>query len=141
MGTLAFVADVTRLFEEQPKRRAVETIFDSRLIDVDVNSDFGTAAERFVSEYPPTANHRTAVVILDDARNNGKDPNLGALEEITQHARQTIWVTPEPKWGLALGSCDMPLYEPLCDRVETVRTAEQFATFAEELVKIRKGRA
>ena len=138
---VADVAEVTQLFEEQPIRRAVETIFDSRLIDVDVNSDFGAAAEKFVAEYLPTINHRTTVVILGDGRNNGKDPNVGALEEITRHARQTIWITPEPKWGWALGSCDMPLYEPLCDRVETVRTVEQLAGVAEELVKIRKGRA
>ena len=45
-------------------------------------------------------------------------------------------------WGCcSLGSCNMHLYEPLCDRVETVRTVEQLSVVAEELVKIRKGRA
>jgi uncharacterized protein with von Willebrand factor type A (vWA) domain len=135
--TLVFVADVaevTQLFEEQSSIRwAVETIFGSRLIDVDVTSDFGGAAEKFVAEYLPTMNHRTTVVILGDGRNNGKPPNVGALEEIGQHARQTIWITPEPRWGRSLGSCDMSL----CDRVETVRTVEQLAGVAEGLVKVR----
>jgi hypothetical protein len=31
----------------------------------------------------------------------------------------------------------MPLYEPLCDRVEVVRTIDQLAGVAEELVKAR----
>jgi uncharacterized protein with von Willebrand factor type A (vWA) domain len=132
---VAEVAEVTQLFEEQPMRRAVETIFDGKIIDADVNSDFGLAAEQFRNEYLPTINHRTTVVILGDGRNNGKDPNVQALEEIAHHAKQTIWITPEPKWGWNLGSCDMPLYEPICDRVEVVRTVEGLADVAEELVK------
>ncbi|MDP8952108.1 MAG: VWA domain-containing protein [Actinomycetota bacterium] len=134
---VADVAEVTQLFEEQPMRRAVETIFGGSLIDADVNSDFGLAAERFRNEYLPTINHRTTVVILGDGRNNGKDPNVRALEEIAQHAKQLIWMTPEPKWGWHLGSCDMPRYEPLCNRVEVVRTVDQLASVAEELVKTR----
>jgi len=47
-----------------------------------------------------------------------------ALEEIAQHARQVIWITPEPRWGWSLGSCDMPLYEKVCNRVEVVRDVE-----------------
>jgi uncharacterized protein with von Willebrand factor type A (vWA) domain len=134
---VADVAEVTQLFEEQPMRRAVETIFGGKLIDADVNSDFGLAAEKFRNEYLPTINHRTTVVILGDGRNNGKDPNVRALEEIAQHAKQLIWMTPEPKWGWHLGSCDMPLYEPVCNRVEVVRTVDQLASVAEELVKTR----
>ena len=76
-------------------------------------------------------------MILGDGRNNGKCPNAPALEEISQHARQVVWITPEPKWGWSLGSCDMPLYEPICDRVEVVRTVDQLAGVAEELVKAR----
>lgn len=134
---VADVAEVTQLFEEQSMRRAVETIFGGGLIDADVNSDFGKAAEQFRNEYLPTVNHRTTVVILGDGRNNGKDPNTRALEEIAQHARQVIWMTPEPKWGWKLGSCDMPLYERICNRVEVVRTVDQLASVAEELVKGR----
>jgi len=134
---VADVAEVTQLFEEHPMRRAVETIFGGGLIDADVNSDFGKAAEQFRNEYLPTINHRTTVVILGDGRNNGKDPNTRALEEIAQHARQVIWMTPEPKWGWKLGGCDMPLYEPICNRVEVVRTVDQLASVAEDLVKTR----
>ena len=59
------------------------------------------------------------------------------MEEISQHARQVVWITPEPRWGWSLGSCDMPLYEPICDRVEVVRTVEQLGGVAEGLVKAR----
>jgi hypothetical protein len=138
--TFVFVADtaeVTQLLEEHSMNRAVEEIFSGRILDADVNSDFGQAAEQFKDRYLPTINHRTTVVILGDGRNNGKHHNAEALEEITQHARQTIWITPEPRWGWTLGSCDMPLYEKVCDRVEVVRTVDQLAGVAEELVKVR----
>jgi uncharacterized protein with von Willebrand factor type A (vWA) domain len=118
--------------------RAVEEVFSGRVIDADANSDFGKAAEQFKNRYLPTINHRsTTLVVLGDGRNNGKEPNVAAFEEIAQHARQIIWITPEPKWGWSLGSCDMPLYEPMCDRVEVVRTVDQLAGVAEKLVTAR----
>ena len=134
---VAEMAEVTQLFEEQPMRQAVDEIFSGCILDADVNSDFGKAAEQFRNEHLSTVNHRTTVVILGDGRNNGKNPNPQALEEIAQHAKQTIWITPEPRWGWKLGSCDMPLYEQICNRVEVVRTVEQLAGVAEDLVKIR----
>jgi uncharacterized protein with von Willebrand factor type A (vWA) domain len=138
--TFVFVADaaeVTQVFGERDMNRAVDEVFSGRIIDADVNSDFGKAAEQFKNRYLPTINHRTTLVILGDGRNNGKSPNAEALEDIAQHARQTIWITPEPRWGWKLGSCDMPLYEPICNRVEVVRTVDELAGVAEELVRSR----
>jgi uncharacterized protein with von Willebrand factor type A (vWA) domain len=134
---VADVAEVTQFFEESSMDRAVDQVFSGRVLDADVNSDFGRAAEQFRNEYLPSLNHRTTLVILGDGRNNGKEPNAEALEEISHHVRQTIWITPEPKWGWSLGSCDMPTYEPLCDRVEVVRSVDQLAGVAEELVRAR----
>ncbi len=138
--TFVFVADtaeVTQLFDDHGIEHAVDEIFSGRILDADVNSDFGKAAEQFVAESLPTINHRTTVVILGDGRNNGKPPNVEALEEIAQHARRLIWITPEQRWFWSLGASDMPLYEPLCDRVEVVRSAEQLAGVAEDLVRRR----
>ena len=75
-------------------------------------------------------------MILGDGRNNGKDPKTRALEGIVEHTKQTIWIEPEPKWGWTLGSCDLPLYEPTCNRVElVVRTVNHLAGVAEALVE------
>ena len=134
---VAEMAEVTQVFEEHDMNRAVEEVFSGRIIDADVNSDFGRAAEQFKNEHLPTINHRTTVVILGDGRNNGKPSNVEALEEIAQHARQVVWITPEPRWGWNLGSCDMPLYEKVCNRVEVVRDVDGLANVAEGLVKSR----
>jgi uncharacterized protein with von Willebrand factor type A (vWA) domain len=134
---VAEMAEVTQVFEEHDMNRAVEEVFSGRIIDADVNSDFGKAAEQFKNEHLPTINHRTTVVILGDGRNNGKPPNVEAFEEIAQHARQVVWITPEPRWGWNLGPCDMPLYEQVCNRVEVVRDVDGLANVAENLVKSR----
>ncbi len=134
---VAEMAEITQIFEEHDMNKAVEEVFSGRIIDADVNSDFGKAAEQFTYEHLPTINHRTTVVILGDGRNNGKPPNVEALEEISQHARQVVWITPEPRWGWNLGSCDMPLYEKVCNRVEVVRDVDGLANVAEGLIKVR----
>lgn len=135
--TFVFVADlaeVTQLFEEATLARASEAIFGGRLIDVDENSDFGRAAEEFRTGFLTALNRRTTVVILGDGRNNGRPPNAAALEDIARRARRVIWITPEPKWSWSLGGCDMPTYEPLCERVEVVRSVEELGRVAEQLV-------
>lgn len=133
---VADMAEVTHLFEEHTMHRAVDEIFSGRVIDADTNSDMGKATGQFVANSLSSINHRTTVVILGDGRNNGKPPNVEALEEISGHAKQVIWMTPEPKWGWQLGSCDMPAYEKVCNRVEVVRTVDQLAGVAEEIIRV-----
>lgn len=135
--TFAFVADlveITQLLEEQGLARGVETLFAGDLIDVDENSDFGQAAEQMRTGHLSAINRRTTVVVLGDGRNNGRPANVAALEEIVRHARRVLWMTPEPRWGWQLGSCDMPAYEPVCDAVQVVRTAADLGAFAERLL-------
>ena len=79
-------------------------------------------------------NNRTTVVILGDGRNNGRRPGEDALAEIARHARQTVWITPEPRYGWSLGGCDMPRYARIVDRVEVVRNVAELGAVAEALV-------
>jgi uncharacterized protein with von Willebrand factor type A (vWA) domain len=135
--TFAFVADlveITPLLEAQGLAGGVETLFAGDLIDVDENSDFGRAAEQMRTGHLGAITRRTTVVVLGDGRNNGRPPNVGALEEIARHARRVLWMTPEPRWGWQLGSCDMARYEPACDAVEVVRTAADLGAFAERVL-------
>ncbi len=76
-------------------------------------------------------------MILGDGRNYGKELNTRALEEIVEHTKQTIGIAQERKWGWTLGSCVLPLHEPICNWVEVVRTVDHLANAAEDLVKNR----
>jgi uncharacterized protein len=46
---VAEMAEVTQIFEEHTMSEVVETIFGGGIIDADINSDFGLAAERFTT--------------------------------------------------------------------------------------------
>jgi len=122
--SFAFVADAaetTELFRDHPSEKALGLIFGGDLIDVDANSDYGSVFGEFLAEHASAVSRRTTVLVLGDGRNNANHPNLAAFEEITRRARETVWLTPEPRYSWSLGSCDMPAYAEYCDRVRVVR--------------------
>jgi uncharacterized protein len=126
--SFAFVSDlveITDLFAEHPLDEALGLVVAGLpaggVLDVDADSDHGAAFGTFLEQFGSAVNRRTTVVILGDGRNNGKDPNLAALEEISRRARETVWLTPEPRYSWRLGSCDLPAYAAYCDRVQVVR--------------------
>lgn len=127
------IAETTELFRDHPAERALSLIFGGDVLDVDANSDYGTAFGEFVAEHASAVTRRTTVLVLGDGRNNGKDPNLGAFEEITRRARETIWLTPEPSYSWGLGSCDLSAYAEFCNRVRVVRDLTGLEQAAQEL--------
>jgi hypothetical protein len=134
--SFAFVArivETTELFRDHPPERALGLIFGGDVLDVDANSDYGTVFGEFIAEHASAVTRRTTVLVLGDGRNNGKDPNLGAFEEITRRARETIWLTPEPRYSWGLGSCDLPAYAEFCNRVRVVRDLTGLEQAAHEL--------
>lgn len=126
--TFAFVSDIveiTELFAEHPLDAALGLVVAGLpaggVLDVDADSDHGAAFGRFLEEYGSAVTRRTTVVVLADGRNNGKDPNVAAFQEISRRARETVWLTPEPRYSWGLGSCDLPAYAAFCTRVHVVR--------------------
>jgi uncharacterized protein with von Willebrand factor type A (vWA) domain len=115
------IAEITELFADHPVEHALGLVFGGDVIDVDANSDYGSVLGKFVEEYGSAVNRRSTVLILGDGRNNGNDPNLPAFEEIARRARETIWLTPEPRYSWGLGACDLPEYAEYCSRVRVVR--------------------
>ncbi|GDY31632.1 VWA domain-containing protein [Gandjariella thermophila] len=125
--SFAFVdepVEITELFAEYPLERALGLVFDGLpaggLLDVDGNSNYGSTFELLLSEYGSALNRRTTLLVLGDGRGNGNDPNLDGFAEITRRVRQTVWLTPEPRYSWRLGSCDLPRYAEFCDTVEVV---------------------
>jgi uncharacterized protein with von Willebrand factor type A (vWA) domain len=134
---VAHCAETTELFRDHPPERALGLVFGGDVLDVDANSDYGTVFGEFVAEHSSALSRRTTLLVLGDGRNNGKEPNLAAFEEITRRVRETIWLTPEPRYSWGLGGCDLPAYAEHCSRVRVVRdlgglerTATEFAVEA-----------
>lgn len=135
--TFAFVSEleeVTEYFEHSGLEEVLGMIFGGEVLDVDANSNYGLALETFYQNYLSSVNHRTTVLVLGDGRGNGNPPNAWVLEEIGRRARQLIWFTPEQKAFWHMGGGDMPEYADLCDRVEVVRSLEQFDGVVDDMV-------
>jgi len=125
--TFAFVDDMvetTELFQDRPLEAALATVFAGGLLDVDGNSNYGRAFQRFVDEHLAAVSHRTSVVVLGDGRGNGHDPGLEAFESIARRARRVVWLTPEPRYSWGLGRCDLPYYAQWCQAVHVVRDVQ-----------------
>ena len=125
--TYAFVdalADVSVPFETHGLEDALGLVFGNELLDVDACSDYGAVFESFAADHLSTLTRRTTLLVLGDARNGGRDPGYEHLEQMRRQCRRLVWLSPEPRYSWALGSCDMPLYSRLCDRVEVVRDVQ-----------------
>ncbi|HEY2206379.1 MAG TPA: VWA domain-containing protein [Pseudonocardia sp.] len=141
--TFAFVrelAEITDLFADHPVEQALGLVFGGEILDVDANSDYGFAFGHFLEEFGSAVNRRTTVIVLGDGRGNGNPPNTEAFEEIARRARETIWLTPEPRYSWALGPCDLPLYAEYCQRVRVVRDLTGLETAAAEMATELVGR-
>jgi uncharacterized protein with von Willebrand factor type A (vWA) domain len=125
--SFAFVnspVEITELFAEHPLERALGLVFDGLpaggVLDVDANSDYGATFGQLLTEYSAALDRRTTLIVLGDGRGNGNDAQVDTFQEITRRVRETIWLTPEPRYSWGLGACDLPLYAEFCDRVQVV---------------------
>lgn len=135
--TFAFVAElaeVTEYFEHSGLEEVLGMIFGGEILDVDANSNYGLALEKFYQNYLTAINQRTTVLVLGDGRGNGNPANAWVLDEMARRARQLIWFTPEQRRYWAQGGGDMPTYAKLCDRVEVVRSLNQFDDVVDDMV-------
>jgi uncharacterized protein with von Willebrand factor type A (vWA) domain len=134
------VAEVTELFSEHQAEEALGLVFGGDILDVDANSDYGAAFGDLLADYSAALSRRTTLIVLGDGRGNGNDPNLAAFSELARRARETIWLTPEPRYSWQLGGCDLPAYAEHCDRVRVVRDLSGLEHATEDMAARTAGR-
>ena len=64
----------------------------------------------------------------------------GGAAAIARRARETIWLTPEPRYSWGLGGCDLPAYAEYCSRVRVVRDLTGLESAATDLATELVGR-
>ncbi|QNG38655.1 VWA domain-containing protein [Geodermatophilaceae bacterium NBWT11] len=135
--TFAFVDDVveiTDLFDEHPLEHALGLVFGGDVIDVDATSDYGTVFAKLAREHAGAFTRRTTLMVLGDGRGNGNSPRVDVFADLARRVRETIWLTPEPRYSWALGGCDLPAYADSCDRVEVIRDLSALEGLATDVV-------
>jgi uncharacterized protein with von Willebrand factor type A (vWA) domain len=91
----AEITDLLREDSADPARLATRILTEAKVTGYHGNSDYGSALGEFADRHLDAVGPRTCVLVLGDARNNHRDPNLDALRRIAGRARRVFWLNPE----------------------------------------------
>ena len=93
------ISEITEVFErERDFRKISERISrDGGVADVSGYTDYGRVWLEFLEEISSDLDPRSTVIVLGDARTNGRDPHAAAFARLTERAGRTFWLNPEPR--------------------------------------------
>jgi len=77
-----------------------------------------------------------ALIVLGDARTNGRNPRTDLFGQIAAKAGRTFWLNPEPRLYWNYGDSVIAQYEQHCEAYECW-TTEQLADFVDVLARNR----
>jgi uncharacterized protein len=135
------ISEVTDLFERERSFEAVSHAIatDAGVADVSGYTDYGRVWLEFLGQVLDDLDPRSTVIVLGDARTNGREPHAPAFGHISEHAGRTFWLNPEPKLYWNYGDSVMRAYEPYCDGVFECWTTKQLEGFVNALADVRPG--
>lgn len=126
------ISEVTEVFQKERNFRAVSEAIgrDAGVADVSGYTDYGRVWREFREQVEADLHPRSTVIILGDARTNGRDPAAEVFGHIAAKAGRTFWLNPEPKLYWNYGDSVIATYEQYCEAFECWTTAH-----LEEFVK------
>src|SRR5215212_3122729 len=113
------ISEVTDLFARERSFEAISRAIasDAGVADVSGYTDYGRVWLEFLDEVVDDLDPRSTVIVLGDARTNGREPHAQAFARVAERAGRTFWINPEPKLYWNYGDSVMRAYEPYCDGV------------------------
>jgi uncharacterized protein len=101
----------------------------------DGHSDYGHAFVSFTDKYPNVLSPRSSLLVLGDARNNYRNPEVELLVRMVNASRHAHWLNPEPKHLWGSGDSAVPRYEDVITMHEC-RSAKQLASVIDKLLPV-----
>jgi uncharacterized protein with von Willebrand factor type A (vWA) domain len=125
------ISEVTEVFERERDFRAISQRISSEggVADVSGYTDYGRVWLEFLTEISDDLDPRSTVIVLGDARTNGREPHAAAFARVAERAGRTFWLNPEPKLYWNYGDSVMAAYEPHCDGVFECWTTKHLEAF------------
>ncbi len=125
------ISEVTEVFErERDFRRISERIStEGGVADVSGYTDYGRVWLEFLAEISAELDPRSTVIVLGDARTNGREPHADAFAQIAERAGRTFWLNPEPRLYWNYGDSVMAAYEPHATRAFECWTTKHLEEF------------
>jgi uncharacterized protein len=124
------ISEVTDVFEKERSFRAVSDAIsrDAGVADVSGYTDYGRVWREFLAKVGDDLHPRATVIVLGDARTNGRDPAAEVFAQIVALAGRSFWLNPEPRLYWNYGDSVIAAYEHHCQAYEcwTTRQLEDF---------------
>lgn len=98
-------------------------------------TDYGGMLSQFWVDCEGVLDKQSTVIILGDARNNNLPPGQQWLKQISERARQVLWLNPEGRNRWGSGDSEMPAYLPYCRQALPCRNLAQLERFVDLLLR------
>src|SRR4051794_29535304 len=130
------ISEVTDVFDRERDFRAVSEAIgrDAGVADVSGYTDYGRVWSEFRALVEDDLHPRATVIVLGDARTNGRDPRADIFAAVAERAGRTFWLNPEPRLYWNYGDSVIATYEQHCEAFECWTTA-QLEEFVKALTK------
>ncbi len=135
------ISEVTNVFERERSFEAVSRRIatDAGVADVSGYTDYGRVWVEFLDRVVDDLDPRSTVIVLGDARTNGREPHASVFGHVAERAGHTFWINPEPRLYWNYGDSVMSTYEPFCDGVFECWTTKQLEAFVNAIAELRIG--
>ena len=124
------ISEVTETFARERSFKAVSAAIagDAGVADISGYTDYGRVWSEFRALVEDDLHPRATVIVLGDARTNGRDPRADIFATIAARAGRTFWLNPEPRLYWNYGDSVIDMYARHCTAFEcwTTRQLEDF---------------
>jgi uncharacterized protein with von Willebrand factor type A (vWA) domain len=125
------ISEVTEIFEHERDFREIAKRISSEggVADVSGYTDYGRVWLEFLGEISDDLDPRSTVIVLGDARTNGREPHAEVFAEVAERAGRLFWLNPEPRLYWNYGDSVMAAYERYCDGAFECWTTRHLESF------------
>jgi len=130
------ISEVTEVFAKERDFKAVSEAIgrDAGVADISGYTDYGRVWQEFRDQVEDDLHPRATVIVLGDARTNGRDPRADLFAKIAAKAGRTFWLNPEPRLYWNYGDSVIQAYEQHCEAFECW-TTQQLEDFVKALAR------
>jgi uncharacterized protein len=127
------ISEVTDVFEHERDFATIAQRISSEggVADVSGYTDYGRVWLEFLTEISEELDPRSTVIVLGDARTNGREPHAEIFAQIAERAGRLFWLNPEPKLYWNYGDSVMAAYERHCDGAFECWTTKHLENFVD----------
>ncbi len=120
------ISEVTDIFERERDFKAVNERIssDAGVADISGYTDYGRVWSELLEQIGDELHPRATVIVLGDARTNGRDPRADVFAQIAVRAGRAFWLNPEPRLYWNYGDSVIAAYEQHCTAFECWTTSQ-----------------